>query len=118
MIEGYLPLLLTFIVASLGVLLMLKISHFLAPKKYEKYKNETYECGEVTIGDSKGPVKLQYYMVLLIFVIFDVEIIFLIPWANYIKLLGSIAILEGFIFIAMLIFALYYVFEKGFMEWK
>lgn len=81
-------------------------------------KSRTYECGM----DPKGPGNLQfnvrYYVYALIFVIFDVEVIFLYPWAVAFKNLGIFALIEMFIFLIILIFGFIYAWRKGALEWR
>ncbi|HQV95215.1 MAG TPA: NADH-quinone oxidoreductase subunit A [Anaerolineales bacterium] len=89
----------------------------LAPKKPNPIKQMTYECGIETVGDSWVQFKAQYYIFALVFLIFDVETVFLFPWAVKLNSLGMFAVIEGIIFILILIVGLAYTWRKGMLEW-
>jgi NADH:ubiquinone oxidoreductase subunit 3 (subunit A) len=76
-----------------------------------------YECGEVPEGTAWIRFNIRFYVIALIFIIFDVEIVFLLPWAVVFKKLGLFAFVEGLIFIGILIVGLAYVWKKGDLEW-
>ncbi len=76
-----------------------------------------YECGEVPEGSAWIRFNIRFYVLALIFIIFDVEIVFLLPWAVVFKKLGSFAFVEGLIFVAILAVGLAYVWKKGDLEW-
>ena len=88
-----------------------------APKKPNLLKNQTYECGVETVGDSWIQFKVQYYIFALVFVIFDVETVFLFPWAVAYQQLPLFAVLEGVLFILILAGGLLYAWRKGALEW-
>lgn len=89
----------------------------LGPKKPNPVKQTTYECGIETVGDSWVQFKAQYYIFALVFLVFDVETVFLFPWAVRLGQLGLFAVLEGIIFILILIAGLVYTWRKGMLEW-
>ena len=89
----------------------------LAPKKPNPIKQTTYECGIETVGDSWVQFKAQYYIFALVFLIFDVETVFLFPWAVKLNSLGMFAVIEGSIFILILLVGLVYTWRKGMLEW-
>ena len=89
----------------------------LAPKKPNPIKQMTYECGIETVGDSWVQFKAQYYIFALVFLIFDVETVFLFPWAVKLNSLGMFPVIEGIIFIPILIVGLAYTWRKGMLEW-
>ncbi len=76
-----------------------------------------YECGEVPEGSAWIRFNIRFYVVALIFIIFDVEIVFLLPWSVVFKRLGTYAFIEGFVFIAILVVGLAYVWKKGDLDW-
>ncbi|ODS38379.1 MAG: NADH-quinone oxidoreductase subunit A [Candidatus Altiarchaeales archaeon WOR_SM1_79] len=80
-------------------------------------KYETYECGEISIGGTKINFGVQYYMYALVFVIFDVEVLFLFPWAVAFVKLGIIGFIEMMAFIGILTVGLIYAWKKGALEW-
>ena len=89
----------------------------LGPKRPNPIKDTTYECGMETVGDSWVQFKAQYYIFALVFLIFDVETVFLFPWAVKLGQLGMFAVLEGIIFILILMVGLVYTWRKGMLEW-
>ena len=89
----------------------------LGPKKPNSIKQTTYECGIETVGESWVQFKAQYYIFALVFLVFDVETVFLFPWAVKLGQLGLFAVLEGIVFILILIAGLVYTWRKGMLEW-
>ena len=89
----------------------------LRPKKANPIKQSTYECGIETVGDSWVQFKAQYYIIALVFLIFDVETVFLFPWAVKLGQLGLFAVMEGIVFILILMLGLVYTWRKGMLEW-
>jgi NADH:ubiquinone oxidoreductase subunit 3 (subunit A) len=89
----------------------------LGPKKSNPIKQTTYECGIETVGDSWVQFKAQYYIFALVFLVFDVETVFLFPWAVKLGELGLFAVVEGIIFILILVAGLVYTWRKGMLEW-
>ncbi|MCS7252188.1 MAG: NADH-quinone oxidoreductase subunit A [Thermoflexus sp.] len=101
--------------ALLGVVLLLW--WFLRPKKPNPLKLETYECGVQTVGDAWIQFRAQYYIFALIFVLFDVEAVFLFPWAVAYNQLGLYAVIEMALFLLLLLGGLLYAWRKGALEW-
>lgn len=95
----------------------LLIPRILAPRKPNKVKSETYECGIKTLGDTWVQFRVQYYIFALIFLIFDIETVFLYPWAVAFDQLPLYAVLEGVLFILILVIGLVYAWRKGILEW-
>ena len=93
------------------------VAWILGPKKANPIKMSTYECGIETVGDSWVQFKAQYYIYALVFLVFDVETVFLFPWAVKLGQLGLFAVLEGIVFILILIAGLVYTWRKGMLEW-
>ncbi len=87
------------------------------PKKPNPVKQSTYECGIEPVGDVWVQFKAQYYIFALVFLVFDVEAVFLFPWAVRLGHLGLYAVVEGIIFITILIVGLIYTWRKGMLEW-
>jgi len=94
------------------------ISWMLRPHRPSLVKNSTYECGEVVKGSPWIQFNVRYYLIALVFVIFDVEILFLVPWVTIFRELGLTAYIEMMIFIALLVFGLVYAWKKGVLEWQ
>ncbi|OGW86808.1 MAG: NADH-quinone oxidoreductase subunit A [Omnitrophica bacterium RIFCSPHIGHO2_02_FULL_46_11] len=99
-------------------LLPIILARFIAPKKPNPIKTSSYECGMEAKGDSWVQFKAQYYIYALIFVIFDIEVIFIYPWAVAFKQMGLFAFIEMVIFLAILGFGLIYAWKKRVLEWK
>lgn len=95
----------------------LVVSWLVAPKKPNPIKQSTYECGVETVGDAWVQYKAEYYIFALAFLIFDVETVFLFPWAMALDKLPLFAVVEGIIFILILLVGLMYLWRKGELEW-
>jgi NADH:ubiquinone oxidoreductase subunit 3 (subunit A) len=95
----------------------LVFSRLVAPRKPNPIKQSTYECGLETVGDSWVQFKAQYYIFALVFLVFDVETVFLFPWALSLKQLPLFVVLEGVLFIAILVAGLVFAWRKGMLEW-
>jgi NADH-quinone oxidoreductase subunit A len=95
----------------------LLFSRLVAPRKPNPIKQSTYECGIETVGDSWVQFKAQYYIYALIFLVFDVETVFLFPWALSLKQLPLFVVLEGILFIAILVTGLVFAWRRGMLEW-
>ena len=92
-------------------------SWILSPKKPNHIKQSTYECGMETVGENWVQFKSQYYVFALVFLVFDVETVFLFPWAVSLGKLSLFAVFEGIVFILILIAGLVYSWRKGMLEW-
>jgi NADH-quinone oxidoreductase subunit A len=90
----------------------------LAPRRKGEIISDVYECGVETVGDTWGQIKLQYYLYAIMFLVFDVEMVFLFPWAVAYNALGMGAFLAGAVFILLLIEGLIYAWRKGALEWQ
>ena len=93
------------------------VSWILSPKKPNPIKQSTYECGMETVGENWVQFKAQYYIFALVFLVFDVETVFLFPWAVSLSKLSLFAVIEGIVFILILIAGLVYAWRKGMLEW-
>lgn len=92
-------------------------NRLLAPHRPTPIKTATYECGIETVGDAWVQFKVQYYLMALIFLVFDVEMVLLFPWAVAYNELGMFAFVAGGIFIVLLLEGLFYAWRKGALEW-
>jgi NADH:ubiquinone oxidoreductase subunit 3 (subunit A) len=106
------------IVAIAFPFVALGVAWLLRPKKPNPSKTDTYECGQSTTGDTWVQFRAQYYIYALVFVVFDVEAVFLFPWAVAYQKLGLYAWVEAFIFIALLTVGLVYTWRKGALRWQ
>jgi NADH:ubiquinone oxidoreductase subunit 3 (subunit A) len=108
-----------FMVVSLGLpAVAIFMAGLLAPKKSNSIKTSTYECGLETEGETWVQFKAQYYLIGLVFLVFDIETVFLYPWAIAFDKIGLFAVLEGVLFILILAAGLLYAWKKGAFEWS
>ena len=114
---NYLFLAVFILVAILFPLLPILLAKVVAPKKPSPIKNATYECGMETIGETWVQFRVQYYLYALLFVIFDIETIFVYPWAVAFNQLGLFAFIEMIVFLAILTGGWAYAWKKGILEW-
>ena len=93
------------------------MSIFIGPRKRHPVKDTPFECGIESEGYEKGSMPVRFYVLAMLFIIFDVELAFLFPWAVVYRSLGFFAFIEMLIFLAILIFGLVYVWKKGALKW-
>jgi NADH-quinone oxidoreductase subunit A len=109
---------LVFMAAVVGSLLLGLVAWAaLRPSRASEEKLTTYECGENPVGSAWVQFNIRFYVFALIFVVFDVEAVFLLPWATVFREIGIVAYLEGLAFVAILVVALAYVWRKGDLAW-
>jgi NADH-quinone oxidoreductase subunit A len=109
---------LAFLVVAIAFLAVnLLVWKVIRPSRFSEEKLTTYECGENPVGSAWIQFNIRFYVFALIFIIFDVEAVFLLPWAVVFRELGVLAYVEGLVFIAILVVALAYVWSKGDLEW-
>ena len=110
----------------IGLLLLLAITfalapvivvRFIAPRKRSLSKGDTYECGVKTYGETWIRFRIQYYIYALMFVVFDIETVFLFPWAVSYAGLGAFALVEMAVFLLILLVGLIYAWAKGVLRW-
>lgn len=114
----YLPIILMFIVALGFVVTTMVLSHWLGPKRKTKIKLESFECGIESEGNARLPFAIKYFLVAIIFVLFDIEVIFMYPWAVNFKDLGMFGVVEVFTFIILLLVGFYYMLSKKALKWE
>jgi NADH-quinone oxidoreductase subunit A len=114
----FLPIALMFVVALGFVIFMLFLTHQLGPKKKSKIKSETFECGIEVQGNARLPFSIKYFLVAILFVLFDVEVIFMYPWAVNFKQLGLTGFVEMLTFVGFLLVGFYYIIKKGALKWE
>lgn len=95
----------------------LVLSHFAQPKLPDPEKLSVYECGSEPFSDARMPFPVRYYIIAMLFVIFDIEIIFLYPWAVSFDRIGVIGMVEMLIFIALFVIGYVYAWKKGALDW-
>jgi NADH-quinone oxidoreductase subunit A len=114
----YLPIVLMFIVALGFVVTTMLASHWLGPKRKTKIKLESFECGIESEGNARLPFAIKYFLVAILFVLFDIEVIFMYPWAVNFKELGMFGVVEVFTFIILLLVGFYYMLSKKALKWE
>ncbi|MEN6571150.1 MAG: NADH-quinone oxidoreductase subunit A [Anaerolineaceae bacterium] len=118
MLIDYVPLFVIFILAvAMGVLILL-IDKIFGPKRPTLKKGQPYESGMVPYGEGIRRVNVRYYLVAVLFILFDVEVVFLLPWAVAFRKLGIFAFIEMLIFVAILAVGFIYIWKKGALEWE
>ncbi len=115
--NNYLPVVLFTVIGVVFVAIALLMSRIVRPSNKTKEKLSTYECAETPVGDARIHFNIQYYLIVIVFLIFDVEVLFLYPWAVQFKQLGAIGLVEMIIFIEVLIIGLAYAWRKEALEW-
>jgi NADH:ubiquinone oxidoreductase subunit 3 (subunit A) len=118
MLDHWLYIGLFFVVAMVLPGAAIFMATVLAPKKPTALKNSIYECGIETVGESRIQFRAQYYIFALVFLVFDVEAVFLFPWAVAYNQLSFFAVVEGLIFALILVGGLLFAWKKGALEWK
>ena len=103
----YIPIVLMFLVAVGFVVTTMVATHLLGPKRKTKIKLDSFECGIESHGNARLPFSIKYFLVAILFVLFDVEVIFMYPWAVNFKELGVLGVIEVFSFIALLLVGFY-----------
>jgi NADH-quinone oxidoreductase subunit A len=117
MISAYIPIAIFVVVATGFALFTLVFSSLLHSEKYNKVKLEPYECGIEPVTDARDRYSIRYYLVAMLFVIFDVETVFMFPWAVIFDKLLLFGLIEMLVFIFILVVGYYYAWQKGALEW-
>ena len=116
--QEYIPVLMFFVVGILFAGGTIAASHLIVPRRKGARKMSAYECGVEPVGNARGRFSVKFYLVAVLFILFDVEVVFLYPWAVAFHRLGLLAFIEALIFIAILVVALAYAWRKGALEWS
>ncbi len=114
----YFPIFIMFTIAVGFAVVSLWATHALGPKRKTKVKLESFECGIETQGNARVPFSIKYFLVAILFVLFDIEVIFMYPWASNFKELGMLGVVEVFSFIALLLVGFYYMISKKALNWE
>ena len=114
----YFPILMQLVLAVGFVVLTIIGSSFLGPKRSSKNKDKTFECGIESVGNARVPFSVKYFLVAILFVLFDVEVIFLYPWAVNFREMGFEGLAKMGIFMFLLVVGFFYVMKKKGLEWE
>lgn len=115
--QDFIPIIFQVIVALGFVVVTLVATHFLGPRRKTKDKLTTFEAGVKSIGNARQPFSIKYFLVAILFVLFDVEVIFMYPWAVNFKELGWNGVIEMFIFMGALLLGFIYIIKKKALDW-
>ncbi len=116
--NNYLPVFIFIVIASALSLAIIIISYLFAKRRPSKAKLSPYECGFDPFGDARDKFDIRFYLVAILFIIFDLEIMFLIPWAISLSKIGLVGFWSMMFFIGVLTFGLWYEYKKGALEWE
>jgi NADH-quinone oxidoreductase subunit A len=115
--ENYVPIFVFLLAAFLVAAGTLVVATLVRPRNPEKVKGMAYECGIEPMDDARQRYTVRFYIVAILFVVFDVETIFLFPWAVQFKQLGAFGFLEMLVFLGILVLGYVWVWKKGALEW-
>jgi NADH-quinone oxidoreductase subunit A len=116
----YLPILLQSAIAVAFVTIVMLATHLIGSKRKKirtLHKDENFECGIEIKGNARFPFTVRYFLIAILFVLFDVEVIFFYPWAVNFKEIGWSGFLDMLIFVALFMFGFYYITKKGALDW-
>jgi NADH-quinone oxidoreductase subunit A len=116
--ETYFPVLLQILIAMAVAGGMIGASFFLGKKVRNRIKNSPYECGMEPVGTARESFSVKFYLVAMIFILFDVEVVFLYPWAVVYDQLGWYGWVEMFLFIGLVLWGFLYIWRKGVLDWS
>ena len=114
----YLAIFLTILVAGGFLVKTMVVTHILGPKRKGKVKNEVFECGIESQGNARLPFSVKYFLAAILFVLFDVEVIFMYPWAVDFKALKFTGFVEMISYMAVLLVGFFYILKKGALKWE
>jgi NADH-quinone oxidoreductase subunit A len=114
----YFPILMQLVLAVVFVAGIIFVSGKLGPRRSSKSKDENFECGIEGIGNARVPFSVKYFLVAILFVVFDVEVIFLYPWAVNFKELGIEGMVKMVIFMMLLLVGFFYIIKKKALDWE
>jgi NADH-quinone oxidoreductase subunit A len=118
MLDSYLPILVLIAIALAFALGSVVMSRLVGQKKPSTVKLAPYECGMPPVGSARERVSVKFYIIAMLFIVFDIEAVFLYPWAVIFKRLGLFGFVEMGVFIAILLVGYVYVWKKGALEWE
>ncbi len=117
MLVEYIPIAILFVVASAIAVLVIVLGTILGPRRKSFRKQSPYESGMMPIGPGTRRMSIRYYLVAVLFILFDVEVIFFYPWAVNFRALGLFGFVEMLVFVGILLVGYVYIWKKGALEW-
>jgi len=118
MLTQYLPIAVLAVLATVLAFLVVGIGHLFGPRRPTERKSLPYESGMTPIGPGTRRMPIRFYMVAVLFILFDIEVIFFLPWAIVLRQLGLFGLIEMFVFVFILLVGYIYAWKKGAMEWE
>ena len=116
--QDFLPIFVQLAAALAFIVATMVATHALGPKRHSKKKDDAFECGIESIGDARTPISVKYFLVAILFVLFDIEIVFMYPWAVNFRELGWNGVIEMFIFMGTLLLGFIYILKKKALDWN
>ena len=118
MLAEYFPVLLFMVVSTIIGVALIATGNLFGPKRPAAEKNSPYECGFEAFEDARMKFDVRYYLIAILFIIFDLEIAFVLPWATVFSKLGLFGLIEMAMFLGLLVLGFVYVWKKGALEWE
>ena len=115
--QDYIPIIIQTLVVLGFVISTMVLTHFLGPKRFSRAKLENFECGIEGMGNARSPFSVKYFLIAILFVLFDVEVIFMYPWAVNLRALGKDGFTEMLLFMALVLAGFVYIILKGALKW-
>ncbi|MFC5413031.1 NADH-quinone oxidoreductase subunit A [Larkinella bovis] len=116
--SDYLPILIQLGLALGFIVTTMIVTHNIGPKRNSQKKDAAFECGIPSQGDARTPISIKYFLIAILFVLFDVEVIFMYPWAVNFKNLGVAGFVQMALFMSLLLAGFYYILKKGVLKWE
>jgi len=117
MVESYIPIMMMVTIAALFGVVIVKLNELLGPKRPSEEKLSTYESGMEPVRTARERFSVKFYMVAVLFILFDIEVVFLYPWAVTFRDLGVLGFVTMVVFILILLVGYFYIWRKGALEW-
>ncbi len=120
MLQAYIPILLVIAFVIANAIMMLALSHVLSPYRLTPVKLSPYESGMPVLGDARERFSVKFYLVAMLFILFDIETVFMLPWAaafQQLKPMRGLLLVEMFVFVTILAIGYLYVWKRGALEW-
>ena len=118
MVKDYLPVLIQSLLVLGFVVTTMLLTHYIGPRRFSKAKLDNFECGVEGLGNARSPFSVKYFLIAILFVLFDVEVIFMYPYAVNFKELGKNGFLEMFLFVILVLTGFIYILMKGALKWE
>ena len=118
MLINYFPILILLVISTVLAAVVILLSTFLGPRRPTRRKLQPYESGMTPLGPAQRRMPIKFYLVAVLFILFDIEVIFFYPWAVVFRQLGLFAFIEMLVFVGILLVGYVYAWKKGALEWE